>query len=182
MNLKCSIHLIYKSMNFNSYFTIKRKKYQVFIRAIFIFFRKIILIFRACRKAPRQVNPRLILGFPLGETVNEVDWWGAVILTLLKNFKQTDSRPPRLPLRGGSAAQRRWRGPPWLPPSGFSCRAAAQRQSRRLALPTKRTEEVNYLRFISGFPSGGLFSPSCRPKAISAACCQRSWLMRGQLH
>lgn len=50
----------------DSYFTIKRKKYQVFIRAIFIFFRKIILIFRACRKAPRQVNPRLILGFPLG--------------------------------------------------------------------------------------------------------------------
>lgn len=49
----------------DSYFTIKRKKYQVFIRAIFIFFRKIILIFRACRKAPRQVNPRLILGFPL---------------------------------------------------------------------------------------------------------------------
>lgn len=29
----------------DSYFTIKRKKYQVFIRAIFIFFRKIILIF-----------------------------------------------------------------------------------------------------------------------------------------
>ena len=61
----------------------------------------------------------------------------------------------RLPLRGGSAAQRRWRGPPRLSLSGFSRRTAAQRQSRRLALPTKRTEEVNYLRFISGFPSGG---------------------------
>lgn len=53
----------------DSYFTIKRKKYQVFIRAIFIFFRKIILIFRACRKAPRQVNSRLILGFPFGEAL-----------------------------------------------------------------------------------------------------------------
>ena len=63
----------------DSYFTIKRKKYQVFIRAIFIFFRKIILIFRACRKAPQQVNSSLILGFPsllaspFGEAVRVAD-------------------------------------------------------------------------------------------------------------
>ena len=45
---ECGINATQKEAAGNptdSYFTIKRKKYQVFIRAIFIFFRKIILIF-----------------------------------------------------------------------------------------------------------------------------------------
>ena len=79
----------------DSYFTIKRKKYQVFIRAIFIFFRKIILIFH-------------------------------------------------YPPQGAATSQ----SPPYsrLPPSG--------------KLSAQRTEEVNYLRFISGFPLGGKVSPN----------------------
>ena len=97
----------------DSYFTIKRKKYQVFIRAIFIFFRKIILIFRACRKATQQVNPRLILGFPSGGKLStKLTDEGAATLTLLKNFKQTDSRPPWLPLWGSCPQSGLKRTPP----------------------------------------------------------------------
>ena len=97
----------------------------------------------------RSIVPysRLPLGGKLSTKLTDE---GAATLTLLKNFKQTDSRPPRLPLRGGSAAQRRWRGSPRLPPSGFSCRAAVSRQLRQLSCPQsglKRTPP-HFLRFF----------------------------------
>ena len=62
----------------------------------------------------------------------------------------------RLPLRGGSAAQRRWRGPPRLPPSGFSCRAAVSRQLRQLSCPQSGLKRsiVPYSRL----PLGGKLS------------------------
>ena len=166
-------------MNFNSYFTIKRKKYQVFIRAIFIFFRKIILIFHYPPQgaATSQSPPysRLPLGGKLSTKLTDE---GAVTLTLLKNFKQTDSRPPRLPLRGGSAAQRRWRGPPRLPPSGFSCRAAVSRQLRQLSCPQSGLKRsiVPYSRL----PLGGLFSPNYRLKVVLAAWYRRTATNEGR--